>query len=384
MLERLKRLLVSSFCYNFTFLEKPRMTNAAVTGWGKCLPPAVVTNDDLATFLDTSDDWITSRTGMKERRISHVGVSELAYVAAARALAAANLNPRDVDMIVLASCTFDSMLPNTSSRVQQKLGAKNAACYDINTACTGFMYGLSTANALIKNRVIKNAVVIGAETMSQPVPWMDRSISVLFGDGAAAWVLQATEEDVGIKAERLGCIAAARDILSIEYGFKPPGTQRHDLCNWNFQGQEIFKRAVNAMAKASAEVLKEAGLKPADVDLCVPHQANKRIIDAVAKKVGVPSDRAYVNVHRYGNISSATVPVAVVEALEENRMAPGANVLMPAFGAGLTWSATLLKWSERTLPFRQSDVELPPCTKTGLELIHQIMADRGEPITRRS
>ena len=141
------------------------MTSAAVTGWGKCLPPAIVTNDDLATFLDTSDEWITSRTGMKERRISHVGVSELAYVAASRALAAANLNPKDLELVVLASCTFDSMLPNTSSKVQYKLGAKNAACYDINTACTGFMYALSTANAMIKTGVVKNAVIIGAETM---------------------------------------------------------------------------------------------------------------------------------------------------------------------------------------------------------------------------
>lgn len=357
------------------------MTNAAVTGWGKCLPPAVVTNDDLATFLDTSDEWITSRTGMKERRISHVGVSDLAYVAGVRALAAANVNPREVQLIVLASCTFDSMLPNTSSRVQEKLGAKQAACYDINTACTGFMYALSTANAMIKTGVVRNALVIGAETMSQPVPWLDRSISVLFGDGAAAWFLEATEdENVGILSQRLGCIADARDILAIEYGFSPPGEPKRDLGKWNFQGQDIFKRAVNAMAKASTEVLKEAGLKPSQVDLCIPHQANKRIIDAVAKKVGVPGDRAYVNVHRYGNISSATVPVATVEALEENRMVPGAYILMPAFGAGLTWSATLMRWGERTMPYRQSDVELPPCDKTGLELIHQIMADRGQPI----
>jgi 3-oxoacyl-[acyl-carrier-protein] synthase III len=359
------------------------MTSAAVTGWGKCLPPAIVTNDDLATFLDTSDEWITSRTGMKERRISHVGVSELAYVAASRALAAANLNPKDLELVVLASCTFDSMLPNTSSKVQYKLGAKNAACYDINTACTGFMYALSTANAMIKTGVVKNAVIIGAETMSQPVPWMDRSISVLFGDGAAAWVLEASEDGSGVLAERLGCIAEARDILSIEYGFTPPGQPREDLCHWNFQGQDIFKKAVNAMSKASAEVLKEAGIKASDVDLCVPHQANKRIIDAVAKKVGIAPEKAFVNVHRYGNVSSATVPVALTEALEENRMTPGAYVLMPAFGAGLTWSATLMKWGERTLPYKHSKVELPPCHDSGLELIHKIMADRGEPLPTR-
>src|SRR6056300_600200 len=161
------------------------MKHAAITGWGKCLPPAVVTNYDLATFWDTSDEWITSRTGMKERRISHVALSDLAYVAASRALAAAKLHPRNLDMVVLASCTFDSMLPNASSKVQFRLGAKNAGCYDINTACTGFMYALSTATGLIKAGTIRNAVVIGADVMSQPIPWMDRSISVLFGDGAA-------------------------------------------------------------------------------------------------------------------------------------------------------------------------------------------------------
>lgn len=356
------------------------MTYAAITGWGKCLPPAVVTNDDLATFLETSDEWITSRTGMKERRISHVSLSELAYVAAARALAAAKMHPKDVDMVVVASCTFDSMLPNTSSGVQHRLGARNAGCYDINTACTSFMYALSTLNGMIKGGTIRNAVVIGADVMSQAVPWMDRSISVLFGDGAAAWVLEASDEKEGILGERLGCIAEARSTLEINYGFTAPGEPNMHLREPNFQGQDIFKRAVTAMSKASSEVLKEAGLKPSNVDLCIPHQANKRIIDAVAKKVGVPTDRCYVNVHRYGNISAATIPVAVVEAVEENRMTPGANVLAPAFGAGLTWSAHLLRWGERTLPYEHAEVELPPCKRTGLELIQQIMADRGEPI----
>ncbi len=356
------------------------MTYAAVTGWGKCLPPAVVTNDDLATFLDTSDEWITSRTGMKERRISHVTVSELAYVAASRALAAAKLHPRELDMVVLASCTFDSMLPNASSAVQYKLGAKNAGCYDINTACTGFMYALSTVNGLIKSGAIRNAVVIGADVRSQIVPWMDRSISVLFGDGAGAWVLEATEEREGILADRLGCIAEARKILDVSYGLTAPGTPRSFLFPPHFQGQEIFKKAVTAMAKASHEVLKDVGLKASDVDLCIPHQANKRIIDAVAKKVHLPPERSYINVHRYGNTTGGTVPIAMVEALEENRVIPGANILSPAFGGGLTWSAHLIKWGERTLPYDHSDAELPPCDRTGLELIQQIMADRKEPI----
>ena len=353
------------------------MTHATITGWGKCLPPAVVTNDDLATFLDTSDEWITSRTGMAERRISHVGVSELGFFAAQRALAAAGLKADSLDMVVMATCSPDSGLPNVASNIQNKLGATGAGCYDINTACTGFMYALSTVTGMIKTGVIRRAVVIGAETMSQLIPWHDRSISVLFGDGAAAWVIEATDEVEGVLSEKLGCIADARDILEIKFGFSVPGVERRDLCDWNFQGQDIFKKAVVAMADASIDVLDKVGLTADDVDLCVPHQANKRIIDAVAKKAGVPTERSYVNVHRYGNVSAATVPLAMTEALEESRVKSGDHVLMPAFGAGLTWSAHLVKWGERVTPLDKSDVELPPCDKTGLELIHMIMADRG-------
>lgn len=353
------------------------MTYAAITGWGKCLPPAVVTNDDLATFLDTSDEWITTRTGMKERRISHVNVSEMGYVAAARAVAAAGIDASEIDMVALATCTPDSGLPNCSSYIQEKLGAKNAGAYDINTACTGFMYALSTASSMIKTGAIRSAVVIGSEAMSQIVPWMDRSISVLFGDGAAAWVLQASEEKEGILSERLGCISEARDILEVKYGFSVPGQPRNDLCEWSFQGPEIFKRAVNAMADASVEAMERVGIGTSDINLCVPHQANKRIIDAVAKKAGIAQENCYVNVHRYGNVSAATVPVAMVEALEEHRVHAGDYILMPAFGGGLTWSSHVVKWGERVKPLGTTDVELPPCEKTGLELIHMIMEDRG-------
>jgi len=360
------------------------MKYATITGWGKCLPPAVVTNDDLATFLDTSDDWITTRTGMKERRISHVGVSELGYVAASRALAAAGLDPKQLEMVVLGSSTNDSGLPNTASLIQQKLGAENAGCYDINTACTGFMYALSTATGLIRSGVIKNAVVIGSEAMSQLMPWHDRSISVLFGDGAAAWVLEATDEHEGVVAQKLGCIADARNILEVRFGFTPPGVPRNDLDSVTFQGQDIFKKAVTAMAAASVEVIDKEGITTEDVALCVPHQANKRIIDAVAKKAGLPTEKCYVNVHRYGNVSAATVPLAMTEALEEHRVKPGDYILMPAFGAGLTWSAHLVKWGERVTPIGKSDVELPPCDDTGLELIYKIMSDRGMPLDKPS
>lgn len=356
------------------------MKHAAITGWGKCLPPAVVTNDDLATFLDTSDEWITTRTGMKERRISHVGASELGYVAAARALAAAGLDAKDLDMVVLGSSTVDSGLPNTASLIQQKLGADRAGCYDLNTACTSFMYALSTAAGLIQTGAIRNAVVVGSETMSQLMPWHDRSISVLFGDGAGAWVLEASEEHEGVVGQKLGCIADSRDILEIKFGFTPPGVPRDDLSSWTFQGQDIFKKAVTEMANASVDVIQQEGIQAEDVALCVPHQANKRIIDAVAKKAGLPTEKCYVNVHRYGNMSAATVPIAMTEAVEEHRVKAGDYILMPAFGAGLTWSAHLVKWGQRLTPAGQSDVELPPCDRTGLELIYAIMDDRGLPL----
>lgn len=357
------------------------MKHAAITGWGKCLPPAVVTNDDLTTFLDTSDEWITTRTGMKERRISHVGVSELGYVAGSRALAAADLDPKDLEMVVLGSSTVDSGLPNTASLIQKKLGADRAGCYDLNTACTSFMYALSTASGLVRSGVVKNALVVGAETMSQLMPWHDRSVSVLFGDGASAWVLEASDEHEGVVAQKLGCIAESRDILEIRFGFTPPGEIRQDLDSWTFQGQDIFKKAVNAMAAASVETIEEEGINIEDIALCVPHQANKRIIDAVAKKAGLPVEKCYVNVHRYANMSAATVPLAMTEALEEHRVKPGDYILMPAFGAGLTWSSHLVKWGQRVTPLGKSDVELPPCDDTGLELIHKIMADRGRSLT---
>lgn len=354
------------------------MTYAAITGWGKCLPPAVVTNDDLATFLDTSDEWITTRTGMKERRISHVTPSELGYVASERAIAAAGLDASEIDLIIMATCTPDTGLPNCASYIQKKLGAVNAGSMDLNSACTGFMYSLSTATSMIKTGVIRKAIVVGADVMSQSVPWMDRSISVLFGDGAAAWVLEATEEKQGILSQRMGCMADDRDILAIAYGFTAPGDPRKDLCEWNFQGQDIFKRAVNAMAEASEEAIEMAGISKSDIDLCVPHQANKRIIDAVAKKAGIPTEKCYVNVHRYANVSAATIPVAMTEALEEHRVEPYDTILMPAFGGGLTWSSHVVKWGQRTTPLGHSDVELPPCDKTGLELIQMLMDGRAE------
>ncbi len=351
------------------------MTYAAITGWGKCLPPATLTNDDLATFLDTNDEWITSRTGIRERRITHVSLEELSYVSSMRALAAAGLDPGAVELIVFGTCSFDDQVPNQASGLQVRLGAKRAASMDVNTACTSFLYALSTANALIRNGVVRNALVIGGERITSFLDWRNRGVCVLFGDGCASVVLEATDREEGVLAERLGCDSDARDTLVVEgMGGRYTNIGRFNGDTvWIFEGQEIFKRAVIGMSGACADVLASRHLTPEDVSLVIPHQANLRIIDAVAKRAGVPMERVFVNVQRYGNMSAATVPVALVEALEEGRVHAGDLLLMPAFGAGLTWCAHLVRWGERVTPKQTSDVELPPCEKTALELVQDLI-----------
>jgi 3-oxoacyl-[acyl-carrier-protein] synthase-3 len=354
------------------------MVHAAVTGWGKCLPPAVLSNADLATFLDTSDEWILTRTGIRERRISHVGLTDLGEVAARHALAAAGLEASELELIVFGTTTFDDQAPNQSSGLQKRLGATRATSMDVNTACTSFLYAWSTANALIRTGVVRNALVLGGEVISRFMDWSNRNVAVLFGDGCAALVLQATTDEQGLLGERLGCDVAGRDALVIHGmgGRYADFTRRMGVTEWSFDGPEIFRRAVGGMAQASVEVLAARGMKPADIDLLVPHQANLRIIEAVATKLGVPRERAFVNVGRYGNMSAATVPVALVEALEDGRIAPGAVLLLPAFGAGLTWCAHLARWGERVAPLQRSDAGLPPASHSGLELVQALRQAR--------
>ncbi len=354
------------------------MTYAAITGWGKCMPPAVLTNADLATFLDTDDEWIVSRTGMKERRISHTSSIELSSVAGAQALACAGLDAADLDMIVYGSCSNDEQVPNSASGVQIRLGALHAASMDVNTACTSFLYGLSTATAMIRTGVIRNALVIGVEIIARYMDWTNRNVAVLFGDGAAAVVLQASERAEGLIGEQLGCYADARQILRVRgmgCAYANRNVQLGDTL-WDFDGPEIFKRAVKGMAQASERALAKCGVKPDQIDLVVPHQANLRIIEAVARHTHVPMEKVYLTVERYGNMSSATVPVALVEALEEGRVKPGSLILMPGFGAGLTLCSHLVRWGERVTPLGTSDMKLSPCTKTALELVNEIRAGK--------
>lgn len=356
------------------------MTYAAITGWGKCLPPAVLSNDDIATFLETSDEWISSRTGMKERRISHVDVSELAHVACARALAAAGKTAEDVELIVFGSTTFDELCPNAASNVQRLLGASNAACMDVNTACTGGMYALSTATAMIKSGVVKSALIIGAETISPIMDWENRDVAVLFGDGAAALYLEASAEPAGVLTESLGCFGESREILAVEgWGMKYANKSRvlGDSA-WAFIGQEIFKKAVAGMASACEKALSKSGLNSEEIDVVVPHQANLRIIDSLAKKMSVPNEKVFINIAKYGNMSAATILVAFVEAIEEGKVEPNSTVLMPAFGGGLTWSSHIVKFGSRTTPINESHVQLPETTKSGLDIVNEIRAIKAE------
>ena len=355
------------------------MIHAGVTGWGKCLPPAVLGNAELATFLDTSDEWISSRTGIHERRISHVGLTELARVAAHRALAAANLEPDAVELIVFGTTSFDDQAPNQASGLQQQLGAVRAAAMDVNTACTSFLYAWSTANALIRTGVVRNALVVGGEVISRFMDWNNRNVAVLFGDGCAALVLEACDRDEGLLGEKLGCDVGGRDALVIEgMGSRYADFKRRcGVTNWIFEGQEIFRRAVIGMSQASIDVLASHGITRDQIDLVVPHQANLRIIEAVAKRLEMPMERVFVNLQHYGNMSAATVPIALVEALQAGRIKPGALLLLPAFGAGLTWCAHLVRWGARTTALRESDAALPPAQRSGLELVQALMSQRA-------
>ncbi len=347
------------------------MSRAQITGWGKCLPPAVLTNDDLAAVTDTSDEWIVERTGIRERRISHVHTSELGLVAAKRALAAAGVPADDIGMIVFASASPDVLIPNTASALQKQLGNKDAAAFDLNSGCTGFVYGLKVASDHLSNNPDSPVLLVGAERLTWYLDWTQRDSAVLFGDGAGAAVLQATGGDDGILDNFLGCEAEAREALMIpDFGtamnrFEPDPT-RFEL---RFDGREIFRHAVKGMARACQQVMERCNTTADDIDIVIPHQANERIIDALADRMGVDRGKVYRNIAKYGNTSAATIPVALTEALEEGRIAPGATILFAAFGAGLTWAAGLMRWGNRIEPLGTSDAELAPCTSTGPELI---------------
>ncbi|MBV1930710.1 MAG: ketoacyl-ACP synthase III [Porticoccaceae bacterium] len=359
------------------------MTYAQIIGWGSCLPPARLTNHDITTVMETSEQWITERTGIKTRRISHVKNVELAHVASVRALACANVSAKDIDVIAYATTTADEVVPNTASMLQRSMGATNAACFDLNAACTGFLYSFNMMSDMIRSGSVKTVLVVGSERLSSLMNWSRRDSAILFGDGAGAMVLQASAQESGFIQGKLGCIEDTRELLAIpDFGLDAIAQHRPLDITIDFHGKEIFKNAVTGMARACTDVLEQSGLGLEDVDLIIPHQANLRIIEALVKRLGADMDKVVVTLDHYANTSTSSIPIALCEALGQGRVKPGMTILMAAFGAGLTWGATLVKWGERITPLGSTDVDLPPTDKTGLELIQEAIAIRASAADR--
>jgi len=347
---------------------------ASITGWGKCLPPARLSNHDLASVLDTSDEWIRSRTGIGNRHVSHVATSELARVAAEHALAAAGRDPLEIDCLILATCSPDTLVPCAAAELQRKLGCRNAATFDLNSGCTGFVYGLANAAGLIASGQQQRILVVAAERLSFYLDWTKRDVAVLFGDGAGAAVVEATTSEAGILAWSIGCDGTTANALKVaDFGADPSNTRGSAPFDFSFDGREIFRNAVHGMANTSREALAKAGLTLDDVDLVIPHQANMRIIEAVARALELP-EPPFSNIESYGNTSAASIPIALCEALEQNRIQAGQLILLTAFGAGLTRGSMLIRWGQRTDPLGRSLAALSTCDLSGLELIAPALA----------
>ena len=325
------------------------MKKIGILGVGEYLPEKILTNADLEKMVETSDEWITTRTGIKERHLAakDEAASDLATKAALEALKAASLKAEDLDLIIVATVTPDMQFPSTATFVQANLRAKKAICFDISAACAGFIYGITCAYQFLVQGTCKNALVIGAEVMSSVTDWQDRGTCVLFGDGAGACVLGEVESD-GILSAYLGSDGTKTDLLKLPAGgSRCPAsakTLEERLHYIKMAGNEVFKIAVMSMTDAAQEALKRAGLKCADVNWIIPHQANIRIINAMAKRLGFVNAQVYLNIERCGNMSSASTATALCEAVQEGKIKKGDIVLLDAFGAGLVWGAVVIKW----------------------------------------
>jgi len=346
------------------------MKNVTITGWGRCIPQPVVTNDELASVIDTSDEWITSRSGIKERHVSHVDNSDMATLAGKRALAAAGLQPTDVDYVIVATCTADRQIPSSAAYVQSKIGAVHAAASDINAGCSGFLYGLSMAHGLIATGTANRVLLIGSERITSYLNLEKRSTAVLFGDGAGAAVIEVSEDGSGIKSMALGADGSGAEYLTAT-GLGTEFMDSDAEIAIVMDGAEIFKGAVVKMSDGTIAAAKDAGWELEDIDLVIPHQANLRIIDAVRRRIKADESKMFVNIHKYGNTSAATIPIALSEALDEGRVQAGDKLVFAAYGAGVTWGSVAFQWGDRTEPLATIDEELPEPDRTGLEILIQ-------------
>jgi len=324
--------------------------SAVISGTGMSVPARVVTNHDLERMVDTSDEWITARTGIKERRIAgrDEGVSEHGARAARFALEAAAVPPEDVDLVILATVTPDMPIPASSCVIQDQLGCRRAWAFDMQAGCSGFIYAQSVAKQFLLSGRARHVLVIGAELLSKYLDWSDRGTCVIFADGAGATLMSQGTLPRGVLASAMHADGSMADYICMPGGGskQPPtaDTVRDHLHFIKMRGNETFKIAVRSLEEVSREVLASAGLAPDDVDWFIPHQANRRIIDAVGERLGIPAERSYVNIDRFGNTSAASIPIALDEAVRSGRVASGDRILMAAFGAGLTWAASVVRW----------------------------------------
>lgn len=325
------------------------MRYAAITGWGMSVPERVMTNADLERMVETSDEWIVSRTGIRERRVvgPNDSTTSLSTAAARQALERAGLGPEDIDLIIVGTCTPDQFLVSQACLVQAELGG-NAGAFDLGAACSGFVYALATGSQFIRGGLYQRVLVIGADTLTRFVDYTDRTTCVLFGDGAGAVVLEATDEPRGLLSTVLGADGAGSKHLYIPgWGaFVPESAEIFPEYRPFLQmnGQEVFKFAVRVMGDAAAEAVEKAGLTFADIDMLIPHQANARIIEAAARRLDLPKEKVWINLDRYGNTSAATIPIALCEAEASGILNEGDNLVFVAFGGGLAWAAGVVRW----------------------------------------
>ncbi|MFD2116866.1 beta-ketoacyl-ACP synthase III [Paenibacillus yanchengensis] len=326
------------------------LRSVGILATGKYVPEQILTNSDLERMVETNDEWIVSRTGIKERRIAaeHEATSDLAFEAAKRAIAAANLTVDDIDLIIVATVTPDMFFPSTACLVQEKLGANRAAAFDLSAACSGFIYGLSVANSMIATGMYNHVLVIGAETLSRITDYTDRNTCILFGDGAGAVVVGEVEQARGFKSFELGADGSGSELLKISGGgSRLPASQQSVEGKEHYihmAGNDVFKFAVRIMGSAAEEALHKAAMNKEEVDLLIPHQANIRIIQSAVNRLHLSEEKAMINISKYGNMSAASIPVALAEAVEENRVKPGDKLVFVGFGGGLTWGAAVLVW----------------------------------------